>query len=126
MVKGFGTHYMADIKTSSTKINDLLYIFQFLDDLPAKIGMTKITQPYVFPYSGLIPSDKGITGTLIIAESHISLHSFTEKNYFFFDLFSCNDFDTQKVETLLMEAFDVKLGDITRYIVKRGLDFPRG
>jgi S-adenosylmethionine decarboxylase len=30
------------------------------------INMTSITQPYVFPYSGLVPEDRGITGIVII------------------------------------------------------------
>ena len=62
--------------------------FNYLKSLPELINMTPITQPYVFPYSGLVPEDKGITGIVIIAESHISIHSFEEKGYSFIDIFS--------------------------------------
>jgi len=71
------------------RIGDLDFIFNFLNILPDKIGMTKITQPYVFPYSGKIPEDKDITGFVVIAESHLSIHTFVDKGYAFVDLFSC-------------------------------------
>jgi S-adenosylmethionine decarboxylase len=105
------------------KISNLEYVFKFLNELPEKIGMTKITQPYVFPYEGLIPEDKGITGTVIIAESHITFHSFVEKDYFFFDVFSCKHFDVDRVAELVMEAFEVKV--VERHEALRGVNFPR-
>jgi S-adenosylmethionine decarboxylase len=85
--------------------------------------MTPITQPYVFPYSGLVPSDKGITGIVIIAESHLSIHSFEEKGYSFIDIFSCKDFDTEKAIQITLEMFKPESYEINT--VKRGLDFPR-
>jgi S-adenosylmethionine decarboxylase len=121
---GFGPHLMMDCRgVSFEKCSDLQYIWNFLNDLPDKIGMTKITQPYVFPYSGLVPEDEGITGVTIIAESHITFHSFTQKDYFFFDLFSCKDFDTDTVVQEVIRAFEVQDPDIHR--VDRGLYFPR-
>ncbi len=120
----FGPHLMLDCRGCDTeKISNLDYVFRFLNDLPAKIGMTRITQPYVFHYEGLIPEDKGITGMVIIAESHITFHSFIEKDYFFFDLFSCKHFDMDVVAELVAEAFGVK--HVERHDALRGADFPR-
>lgn len=120
----FGPHLMLDCRECNPeKIGDLAYIFKFLYDLPEKIGMTRITQPYVFPYEGLIPEDKGVTGMVIIAESHITFHSFTDKDYFFFDLFSCKHFDVDRVARLVVEAFEVK--KMERHEALRGKDFPR-
>lgn len=119
-----GPHLMLDCHgCNPDKIADLSYIFNFLDELPDKIGMTKITQPYVFPYSGLVPEDKGVTGIVIIAESHLSFHSFTEKDYFFFDLFSCMPFDMERTRKFVLDVFEVKEAD-THYI-ERGRGFPR-
>jgi S-adenosylmethionine decarboxylase len=94
-----------------------------LHDLPVEIGMTKITQPYVFPYSGLVPEDQGVTGSVIIAESHLTFHSFTQKDYFFFDLFSCKPFDVEYATERVISAFDVLHPDVHR--IDRGRDFPR-
>ena len=93
----FGPHITLDLSGCNIdKLKNLQLHFDLLHTLPEIIGMTKITQPYVFPYSGLVPEDKGITGIVIIAESHISIHSFEEKQYCFVDIFSCRSFDTQK------------------------------
>jgi len=120
----FGPHLMLDCRGCNLeKIGNLEFVFKFLNELPERIGMTKITQPYVFPYEGLIPEDKGITGTVIIAESHITFHSFTDKDYFFFDVFSCKHFDVDQVACLVQEAFEVL--HVERHEALRGKDFPR-
>jgi len=122
--ESFGPHLMLDLmECSKDKLSDYEHVFNVLDDLPEKIGMTKITQPYVFPYSGLVPEDKGITGTVIIAESHISIHTFQEKDHCFVDVFSCKDFDVELAAEYIIEAFESKKFD--KYIVSRGKDFVR-
>ncbi len=110
-------------KCNSDKLKDYGLIFRILDELPGKIGMTKITQPYVFPYSGLVPEDKGITGTVIIAESHISIHTFQEKDYCFVDVFSCKNFDVEYAAEYLIDVFESR--NFEKHIVNRGKDFVR-
>ena len=120
----FGPHLMLDLsECDQGKINDLNFIFNFLNTLPDKIGMVKITQPYVFPYSGLVPEDKGITGCVIIAESHLSIHTFVEKGYAFIDLFSCKPFDTEMAKDFIIQAFLSKKPEV--HIIERGKGFPR-
>ncbi|MBD3379861.1 MAG: adenosylmethionine decarboxylase [Candidatus Omnitrophica bacterium] len=122
--ENFGPHLMLDLrKCAREKLGDYGHIFKILYELPQAIGMTKITQPYVFPYSGLVPEDKGITGTVIIAESHISIHTFQEKDYVFVDVFSCKDFDVEKAADYIIDAFESE--DYDKHIVNRGKDFVR-
>lgn len=120
----FGPHLMLDLSgCDQEKISDLDFIFTFLNTLPDKIGMIKITQPYVFPYSGTIPEDKGITGFVVIAESHLSIHTFVDKGYAFVDLFSCKPFDTDVARDLIVEAFASRESEV--YMLERGTGFPR-
>lgn len=120
----FGPHLMLDLrKCNKEKLSDYDLVFNILHELPVEIGMTKITQPYVFPYSGLVPEDKGITGTVIIAESHISIHTFQEKDYVFVDVFSCKDFDVDLAAEYIINAFESK--DYDKHVVNRGKDFER-
>ena len=122
--QNFGPHLYIDATVNnSSNIDDLDYIFMFMNFLPEKIGMTKITQPYIFRYSGLNPDDCGITGMVIIAESHISIHTFTKKNYIFLDIFSCKYFNYLEVVEIFKNFFNVKT--INYKIVQRGIDFPR-
>ena len=120
----FGPHLTIDVKNASqSKLSDINLHFEFLNSLPKLIGMTPITQPYVFPYSGLVPEDKGITGFQVIAESHISIHSFQEKGWCFIDIFSCKNFDVNKAIEYTKSLF----GDCDTEIslVKRGIGFPK-
>ena len=120
----FAPHLTLDLNDCNPeKLSNFDLVFDILNDLPSKIGMTKITQPYVFKYSGLVPEDKGITGFVVIAESHISIHTFELKNYAFIDLFSCKPFDTEYAEKFLVEAFEAKTANIQ--MLTRGHDFPR-
>ncbi len=122
---GFGPHLMLDLGDCDVaRLTDLPYIFNLLNTLPDEIGMTKITQPYVFPYEGLVPDDEGITGTVIIAESHISVHTFPRKKYCFVDLFSCKTFDVDRARERLIEAFGSRRPEV--HLVHRGSEFPRG
>jgi S-adenosylmethionine decarboxylase len=120
----FGPHITIDLKgcPKETLSNYNLH-FDYLKSLPEMIDMTPITQPYVFPYSGLVPEDKGITGIVIIAESHISIHSFEEKGYSFVDIFSCKDMDVERAIEITLDMFKPESYEIN--IVKRGKDFPR-
>ena len=57
----FGPHLTLDLsKCNKEKLEDYNLIFNLLYNLPKKLNMTLITQPYVFPYSGLKPEDKRI------------------------------------------------------------------
>lgn len=120
----FGPHLTLDLsKCNINKLSNYEFVFNLLNDLPEKIGMTKITQPYVFPYSGLVPEDKGITGVVIIAESHISIHTFQEKDYVFVDVFSCKGFNVETAINYFIDAFESQ--KYTYNIVERGVDFQR-
>ena len=103
-------------------LDDLEACFGLLNDLPMKIGMTKITQPHVFRYEGQIPEDSGITGVTIIAESHISLHTYPKKSFAFVDLFSCKPFDTEVAKDYIVQFFQSKSPE--SYLQKRGAAFP--
>lgn len=123
MEETFGPHITLDLKGCPKEIlSNYQLHFEWLKKLPELIQMTPITQPYVFPYSGLVPEDKGITGIVIIAESHLSIHSFEEKGWSFIDIFSCKDFDVQKAVDITVELFKPTSWDLN--VVKRGKDFP--
>ena len=98
------------------KISHVGPIFDLLNDLPEQIEMTKITQPYVFRYSGVVPEDWGVTGMVIIAESHISIHTFPEHNRFHMDVFSCKPFDYERTLQIIEERLGVvrRAADVIR------------
>jgi S-adenosylmethionine decarboxylase len=121
----FGPHLALDLmECDPARLGDLQLIFAILYHLPELIGMQRITQPYVFPYEGSVPEDAGITGMTIIAESHISVHTFVSKKFAFVDIFSCKAFDLETASSYFIERFAAQGSD--RWIVYRGRGFPRG
>ncbi|MHB8086284.1 MAG: S-adenosylmethionine decarboxylase [Dehalococcoidia bacterium] len=88
-------------------LQDENFIYQLLDAYPAKIGMTKISDPIVFRYTGSKPQDWGVSGLVFIAESHISLHTFVERNFINIDVFSCKDFDAERVSKDMRDKFEL-------------------
>lgn len=124
-IKGdyFGPHLLMDLWGCPSEVCDNLGLhFDYLNEVPERIDMTKITQPYVFPYAGKIPEDRGITGQVVIAESHLSVHSFTEKGFVFLDIFSCKPFDVDIAIVEILKRFQPKEYD--HWIIKRGRMFP--
>ena len=68
MYETFGPHVTLDLrKCNKSRLSNFDFIFDILNNLPDMIGMTKLTQPYVFKYEGKVPEDKGITGFVVIA-----------------------------------------------------------
>jgi S-adenosylmethionine decarboxylase len=93
-----------------------------LDTYPAEINMTKISEPFVLEYSGEKAEDWGVTGFVIIAESHISVHTFPDHGYVWVDIFSCKAFEADGAVDRIVETFG--LTHVTTDIHDRGLEFP--
>ena len=88
-------------------MQDEQFIYQLLDSYPARIDMTKISSPHVYKYIGSRPEDWGISGFVFIAESHISIHTFVERCYVNIDVFSCKNFDADKVVKDFKDKFQL-------------------
>ena len=123
-MREFGQHLTLDVSLCNKgKIIDQSYIYDILDKLPAELNMHKMSLPHVVKW--LDPGAKvpGISGFVMIAESHISIHTFPEKDYVFMDVFSCKTFDAEKAARLLVKAFEAKKS--TKKVITRGKGFPR-
>ncbi len=106
--------------SDSQVLQDEVFLHQLLDSYPSMIGMTKISDPFVFKYVGNKPEEWGISGFVIIAESHISFHTFVERCYINIDIFSCRDFDAEQAIRHFKEQ--LKLTTFKSYLVNRDWD----
>jgi S-adenosylmethionine decarboxylase len=123
--KPFGPHVTIDANDCDfQKMTDYKLIYDVLNELPEFVGMHKMTLPLVVPWMDNGATVEGISGFVMIAESHISIHTFPEKNYIFIDIFSCKPFDIEKGIDFFKERLGIK--NMTVNVVQRGLDFPRG
>ncbi|MFA6049231.1 MAG: adenosylmethionine decarboxylase [Candidatus Micrarchaeia archaeon] len=108
---------------SPSKLDDLDYVYKFLDALPPKISMTKIMPPYVFRFSPKAREknrERGVSGVVLIAESHISIHTYPEKHLAKVDVYSCKDFDAGQVAQIVAKAFSAHR--VETQLVKRGIE----
>lgn len=114
VIDGFGA--------DESKLQDLALVFNLLDNFPGAIGMTKIMPPYVFRYTGVKPEDWGVSGVVLIAESHISIHTFPDKNYINIDVFSCKAFDAELAVQFMKDKFGIT--NANAHVLERGLEYP--
>lgn len=121
----FGSHltidgYGGDFK----KLNDKELITKCLDELPEKLGMHKIYGPEVLECGEANPKDSGgISGFTMIAESHISCHTFPFRKFVSIDVYTCKgEIDKDYVVSYFSRAFGLKETEVN-YII-RGTRFP--
>ena len=121
----FGLHVTIDASgCNKRKLMSQSIVYDLLNNLPAKIGMTKMTLPYVAKWlDKFAEGTPGISGFVMIAESHISIHTFPDQDYVFMDIFSCKQFDAEKTIKYLVDAFEA--AKYEKHILTRGIDFPR-
>lgn len=123
---GFGPHLTLDLSACDKNVlSDTEKIRSMLDRLPTMIGMHKISDPNVVYYPGKPGSfDKGgVSGFVLIAESHITIHTFVEQASAFVDIFSCKPFNLKKAEDFFTQ--NLKAGKIEKHLFDRGVEFPK-
>ena len=103
------------------KLKDVDLVHDFLDEYPSSIGMTKIVPPQVYTYRGQRPEDWGVSGFVLIAESHISIHTFPYRGYVNIDIFSCRDFDPDASLDDVKRAFSLR--EVKVWTLERGLEY---
>ena len=56
----------------------------------------------------LTSEQTGISGVAVLAESHVSVHTWPERGYAAFDIFMCGNADPHKAYSVLEQAFAPK------------------
>lgn len=65
-------------------------------------------------------SPKGFTGILLLKESHISIHTWPEKDYIAIDFFTCGNAPKKnEVKNIILELFQPKIINIEE--IERGI-----
>lgn len=88
-------------------INDEESCKKFLLDLTKIVEMDVLIDP-VAKYCD-IPGNEGVTGTIVITTSHMSIHVWPqeENSYIRMDIYSCKDFDEKKVIDFVDQVMSV-------------------
>lgn len=108
-----GTHLIVDL-WNARRLDDLSAVDGALRRAAEVAGATLLNiDLHRFSPSG------GISGVAVLAESHISIHTWPERNYAAVDVFMCGDAAPHKAVSVLKEAFAPK--QLTLVEHRRGL-----
>ncbi|PWK62667.1 adenosylmethionine decarboxylase [Roseicyclus mahoneyensis] len=93
-----GTHLIIDVQAGA-RLDDEAHIRQTLQDCVDACGATLLhLHTHRF-------SPQGITGVAVLAESHMSVHTWPEIGYAAFDVFMCGAADPWQAVGVLKAAF---------------------
>ena len=121
----FGVHLMIDgYAATGAPMTEAAALRDLLERLPAEMGMHRICDPVVVAVGPNCKKDPGgLSGFVMIAESHISFHTFPARGFVTIDLYTCQtDLDRPGTINRLMRAFGLVDADV--YVQERGLRYP--
>jgi S-adenosylmethionine decarboxylase len=61
-------------------------------------------------------SPHGVTGFLLLAESHISVHTWVDEGFAAFDIFTCGNMDTDKVLEVIRAGINPRHASVRRIV----------
>ncbi len=121
----FGEHLTIDgYKGNFEKLNSKELILSCLNELPGMIGMKKLAEPQIYsaPDNNL-KDPGGWSGFVVIAESHISVHTFPKRGFVSIDVYTCKPkMDKKFISNYFIKKFDLK--NIETHFIKRGTKYP--
>lgn len=121
MVADIGLHVIADLQDCDPKVlADEKFLMKALDEALRDARFSILGQKSVkFP-----GEESGVTGIIILSESHAAFHSYPEYGYIAVDVFSCGEASPEKV----VDGFARRLraGAVNKRILDRGKDVRRG
>ena len=121
---GFGPHLLYQAYGCPTsRLENLEGLYQLLETMPDRIRMTRIMPPYVFRHATSKGQVTGFSGFVLIAQSHISIHTFPSRHVVNADIFSCEPFDVEDALAALRVAFRPQR--VEWHLLDRGREFPR-
>lgn len=102
----YGKHLTlyADVGASNEILVDPDRISLFLSDLVSRIGMRILSGPITGVESSN-PENEGCSGVVILYESHAAIHTYSNLQKIFVDVFSCRDFETTEVVDEVDQSF---------------------
>ena len=125
MTAHFGEHITIDGYGGNPEYLDseeiVLSVFTELCDA---LQMHPLTKPMVVSApDNNIKDPGGWSGFVIIAESHISIHTFPKRRFVSADVYTCqNDIDKDLITDFFKKKF--QLEDVETHFIKRGLKYP--
>ncbi len=108
-----GRHIIAELwECDFDKLNDMQFIEQTFVDAALKSG-AEVREVAFHKFA-----PQGVSGVVIISESHLTIHSFPEHGYASIDVYTCGDLDPSIAANYIADALNAG--------TRETLEMPRG
>ena len=104
-----GLHLIVDLH-GATRLDDRDHIEQAMRRCVAAAGAT-LLHIHLHRFS-----PEGVSGVAVLAESHISVHTWPENGYAAFDVFMCGDATPEACIPILRDAFSAERVEVTEIL----------
>jgi len=113
-IKPVGLHIIADLQDIDESLISNTYVLQsILEEAVEYANLTKINSHYHQFYP------KGVTGVILLAESHISIHTWPEHNLATIDIYTCGDITKAEIcFNYIIEKLNATITNL--HVIKRG------
>lgn len=95
-----GAHLIIDL-FDAERLDDIAHVERALVDCVEAAGAT-LLHIHLHPFE----PNGGVSGVAVLAESHISIHSWPERSYAALDVFMCGDAEPERCVEVLRAAFN--------------------
>lgn len=101
MKTSLGTHITWDVyNCNAHSLSFIPTVKKVLNDIVEELQLSKVNESF----KQFEPI--GVTGFILLEESHVSIHTWPEHQFAAVDIFSCKPFDAKKIQDLLMTSFN--------------------
>ena len=114
-----GRHLLLELRGCDPSLLDDLSTVRELMESAATAARASIVDSVFHRYS-----PQGVTGVVVIEESHLSIHTWPEHAYAAVDLYTCGECDSHAAMDVLTESFAAERSEWM--LSERGLDRSRG
>ena len=114
VIKCAGIHLIIDLY-GAERLNDIDYIEATLRKCIEKANATLLNM-HLHPFE-----PNGVSGVAVLAESHISVHTWPESNYAAFDVFMCGNTTPEVCVEIMREAFKPNHISVSEHLRGQGL-----
>ena len=117
-VPAYGKHLIIDAyDIKASRLKNYKSVKGLLSFLPGYFGMKPLGRPVLKKVKSPDYPEWGLSGFVMLYESHISVHTWPETGYVSMDVYSCKEFNHERVITYLKKYWHC--GKISLKIVKR-------
>jgi S-adenosylmethionine decarboxylase len=112
-------HLMLELYGCDRQIlSDESLVRSVLEEYPTRVEMEKVSPVHLYQIETSNPLDAGLSGFVVIAQSHISLHAWPEYGEVDIDICSCKEFSQGDAIAFAKQMFQTD--DVEAHFVVRG------